>query len=277
MSDIPSTADSRNSLQFHPLADIFPLMEGEEFDALVADIKANRLQDKIVLYEGMILDGRNRYRALRALGASPEEIREQVCVTPSCIDAHHGGPAAYVISANIHRRHLTAEQKRDLIAKLVAAQPEKSDRQIAKEAKASPTTVGTVRAKMEAKGDVSKLDTRTDTKGREQPAKKGWSRERWKRHRAKRNGLKSEREAAQKRQRGREDYFEETEAEAKRLAAKLVALDRDLARDLEKILGIGGELEVMDALRNALDPESTGRLEVSDDGLDIPECLRRAP
>jgi hypothetical protein len=81
-------------------------------------------------------------------------------------------PYAYVISANIHRRHLTAEQKRELIAKLIKATPEKSDRQIAETVKASPTTVGTVRAEMEAKGDVSKLDTRRDSKGRKQPAVK---------------------------------------------------------------------------------------------------------
>jgi hypothetical protein len=79
-------------------------------------------------------------------------------------------PYAYVVSANIHRRHLTAEQKRELIAKLIKTTPEKSDRQIAETVKASPTTVGTVRAEMEAKGDVSKLDTRRDSKGREQPA-----------------------------------------------------------------------------------------------------------
>jgi hypothetical protein len=54
----------------------------------------------------------------------------------------------------------------------VKANPEKSDRQIAKTVKVSPTTVGTVRTKMEAKGDVSKLDTREDTKGRRQPARK---------------------------------------------------------------------------------------------------------
>jgi hypothetical protein len=81
-------------------------------------------------------------------------------------------PYAYVMSANLHRRHLTTEQKRDLIAKLVKAQPEKSDRQIAKETKTSPTTVGTVRTKLEETGDVSRLDTRTDTKGRAQPAHK---------------------------------------------------------------------------------------------------------
>ena len=38
--------------------------------------------------------------------------------------------------------------------------------------KASPTTVGTERAEMEATGDVSKLDTRTDSKGRRQPVHK---------------------------------------------------------------------------------------------------------
>src|SRR5262249_58582358 len=81
-------------------------------------------------------------------------------------------PYAYVISANLHRRHLSAEQRRELIAKLIKATPEKSDRQIAGTVKASPTTVGTVRAEMEAKGEVSKLDTRTDAKGINQPASK---------------------------------------------------------------------------------------------------------
>jgi ParB-like chromosome segregation protein Spo0J len=152
-------------IKFHPLADMFPLMEGEEFGALVADIEANKLRIKITLYEGTILDGRNRYRALRALRASPRQIRDHCCVTMDCINKAHGGPAAYVISANLHRRHLTADEKRDVIAELIKAAPEKSDRQIAKQAKASPTTVGTTRAKMEKTGEVSNLDTRTDAKG----------------------------------------------------------------------------------------------------------------
>jgi len=153
-------------LKFHPLADMFPLMEGDEFDALVADIKANGVREPITIFEGKILDGRNRYRACVLLGIEPRFQEHRA----GC--AHVGDPAAYVISMNIHRRHLTAEQKRDLIAKLIEAQPEKSDRQIAKQAKASPTTVGTTRAKMEKTGEVSKLDTRTDAKGVKQPAKK---------------------------------------------------------------------------------------------------------
>ena len=88
------------------------------------------------------------------------------------IETFHGDPYAFVLSANIHRRHLTAEQKRDLIAKLVKAKPEQSDRQVAKQTKTSPTTVGKVRKEAEATGDVSKVDTRTDTKGRKQPSAK---------------------------------------------------------------------------------------------------------
>jgi hypothetical protein len=49
--------------KFHPASDIFPLIEGDEFSALAEDIRANGLLVPIVLHEGMILEGRNRFRA----------------------------------------------------------------------------------------------------------------------------------------------------------------------------------------------------------------------
>src|SRR5262245_14796805 len=168
------------TVKFHPLADIFPLMEGAEFEELVADIRARGLREKIDLYEGKIVDGRNRYRALQQLGIDPDAKYFRKTIYAHSVGGeiapHEGNNddrvRAYVISKNIHRRHLTQDQKRDLIAKLVKATPEKSDRQIAQTVKASPTTVGTVRAEMEATREVSKLDTRTDAKGVKQPAKK---------------------------------------------------------------------------------------------------------
>ena len=87
-------------------------MQGAEFDELVADIKKNGLVEPIVLLEDKILDGRNRYRACIAARVDPT-------FRPFTGD----DPAAYVTSANVRRRHLTAEQKRELIAKLLKANP----------------------------------------------------------------------------------------------------------------------------------------------------------
>jgi hypothetical protein len=79
---------------------------------------------------------------------------------------------AYVISKNIHRRHLTAEQKRDLITKLLKADPAKSDREIGRITKTDKNTVASVRAKEEARGEIHHVEKRADSKGRKQPAKK---------------------------------------------------------------------------------------------------------
>jgi len=155
-----------DELAFHPLADMFPLMKGEEFDALVADIKANGLHEEIILHEGKILDGRNRYRACLAAGHR--------LLTLDLDGLGYHDPLAYVISKNIHRRHLDAEQKRELIAELVKAQPEKSDRAIAEQAKTDHKKVGRVRKAQEATGAIAPVEKRTgkDGKARKQPEKK---------------------------------------------------------------------------------------------------------
>jgi ParB-like chromosome segregation protein Spo0J len=181
MPHIARTATGRNSaLQFHPLADIFPLMAGEEFAALVADIKAHGLIEAIHTYDGMILDGRNRYRACIAAGVKPR--------TCSLAGSSYSSfdPVAFVISANIHRRHLTPAQKHDLITKLLKADPSKSDRQIGEMIKADHKTVGAVRARKEATGEVSPVEKRVgrDGKTRKQPARKKTPTKRAELHRA---------------------------------------------------------------------------------------------
>jgi hypothetical protein len=175
----------RDVLPVHPAAELFPRMSEPELRELGEDIKANGLRASIVLYEGKLLDGRNRLDAMELVGieysflsgTDPTKWRGLGLYgrnrnRTSLVDRFDGDPYTYVISANIHRRHLTAEQKRALIEKLLKAKPEQSDRQIAKQTKTSPTTVGKIRKKSEAAGDVSKLDTRTDTKGRKQPSVK---------------------------------------------------------------------------------------------------------
>ena len=186
----PTSSSWRSILPIHPAAELFPRMSPDELRALGEDIIKNGLTSPIVLWQpdskspARLLDGISRLDAIEIATGSPVIVGapsimsgqhflacDKVIVLDKSVD-----PYAYVISANIRRRHLTVEQKRELIAKLIKATPEKSDRQIAETVKASPTTVGTVRAEMEAKGDVSKLDTRRDSKGREQPAARTSSR-----------------------------------------------------------------------------------------------------
>jgi protein gp37 len=172
----------REVLPIHPAAELFPLMSPDELAALGEDIRKHGLTSSIVLWsdgksQALLLDGRSRLDAIEreigpAIVGAPSITagKDFLAINKVIVLDRSVDPYAYVISANIHRRHLTAEQKRELIAKLIKATPEKSDRQIAETVKASPTTVGTVRAEMEAKGDVSKLDTRTDSLGRQQLA-----------------------------------------------------------------------------------------------------------
>ncbi len=79
---------------------------------------------------------------------------------------------AYVISTNVRRRHMTSKQKQEALAKLFKLKPKLSARQAAKMVGASPTTASETRKKLVEQGDVSKLDTSVDTKGRRQPRAK---------------------------------------------------------------------------------------------------------
>ncbi len=56
-------AEGLRELKFHALAEIFPLIEGQEFESLLADIKKHGVREPIWIYENQIIDGRNRYRA----------------------------------------------------------------------------------------------------------------------------------------------------------------------------------------------------------------------
>lgn len=96
-----------NEIQYHPIANIFPLLPDSEIQALAKDIKENGLLNKIVLYHDKILDGRNRYRACVSAGVEP------------VFDDYKGDDALqYVISLNLHRRHLNESQRAIVAARL---------------------------------------------------------------------------------------------------------------------------------------------------------------
>lgn len=93
------------SYELHPLCTLFPRMAGKEFDALVADIKTHGQREPIITHDGMILDGGNRYRACVEAGVQPQFMR-------------FGGQniVSYVLSANLHRRHMTSGQMAAIVS-----------------------------------------------------------------------------------------------------------------------------------------------------------------
>jgi hypothetical protein len=104
--------EKADMMKTHPAADVFPLIEGVDFDLLVADLKANGLIYPITVFKDMILDGRNRYRACL-------EAR----VEPRFVEFDGDDAIAFVVSVNIKRRHLD-ESQRAMVAARLANMPE---------------------------------------------------------------------------------------------------------------------------------------------------------
>ena len=94
-------------LEFHDYAQLFPLIVGDEYQALLDDIDANGQREPIVLYEGKILDGRNRYRVCKDLLIEP--MREEFTGDDAL---------GYVLSLNLYRRQLTIAQRALIAAEL---------------------------------------------------------------------------------------------------------------------------------------------------------------
>lgn len=94
-----------DTYSLHPLCQLFPPLPTAEFDALTADIAAHGLRQPIVLYERQILDGANRYRACIEAG-----------VQPAYKTFDGDDPLPFVLSQNLHRRHLTPGQQAAIVA-----------------------------------------------------------------------------------------------------------------------------------------------------------------
>lgn len=96
-----------DTLATHPAANIFPEMDGPAFDELKKDINDNGQREKITLHHGQILDGRNRYRACLELDIKPQTR-----------DWNGDDPVKYVVSLNLHRRHLNTSQRAMVAARV---------------------------------------------------------------------------------------------------------------------------------------------------------------
>ena len=90
-------------MEFHPIANIFPMMSNSEFHELKEDILRNGLIEPIWTYKNQIIDGRNRFLACNEIGVEPRFQKWANNNGSSLLD--------FVISLNLKRRHLNASQR----------------------------------------------------------------------------------------------------------------------------------------------------------------------
>lgn len=93
--------------ELHPLCTLFPRISGNDFQTLVADIKANGLRDPITVLDGMILDGGNRYAACLEAG-----------IEPVSVEFDGDSIIGFVLSKNFYRRHLSVGQQAAIISSM---------------------------------------------------------------------------------------------------------------------------------------------------------------
>lgn len=86
--------------QQHPLSAAFPAMSDDEYKELKDSIENIGVKNAITMYEGMVLDGWNRYQAAQELGMP--------CPTQNLGPADD--PRDFVLAQNKARRHITQAQ-----------------------------------------------------------------------------------------------------------------------------------------------------------------------
>jgi DNA modification methylase/ParB-like chromosome segregation protein Spo0J len=95
-------------MKWHPIACIFPMLPDHELQELANDIREHGLREPVVMLDGKVLDGRNRWMACIYAGVEPRTIE------------YKGSPQdalAFVWSTNVHRRHLNSGQAAVALAK----------------------------------------------------------------------------------------------------------------------------------------------------------------
>jgi hypothetical protein len=136
----------------HPLAATFPMIEGTAFEELKADIRNHGILEPIRLFQGMILDGRNRYAAGKAVdhAFTAKDFKEW---NGTLAEAE-----AWVISTNFHRRQLTTAQKQEVIQKMIRKNPQLGDREVARLCGVSHSTVGAARERLARSPEVRRYE-----------------------------------------------------------------------------------------------------------------------
>jgi hypothetical protein len=139
----------------HPIAAVFPLLGEDELLELAGDISRTGLLEPIVLFEGLVLDGRNRLRAC-----------ELAAVEPRFEEYTGSDPFSYVVSCNLHRRHLSVEERKAIAKELILRDPSRTDTAVSQQSKLSYVTTLKMRREVERECPAVAQATRFAKDGR---------------------------------------------------------------------------------------------------------------
>jgi hypothetical protein len=139
----------------HPISGLFPVLPDDQLFELAEDIAKNGLREPIVLFDGMVLDGRNRLKACDLAGVEPR------------FEEYTGSdPFSYVVSCNLHRRHLSAEERKAIAKELILRDPSRTDTSVSQQARLSYVTTIRVRREAEEENPAVASATRFAKDGR---------------------------------------------------------------------------------------------------------------
>ena len=151
---------------------LLPDLVGDDYLALKTSIAESGVLIPLV-YDAEtneLVDGHQRARAvaeLRAEGTAVAEPMKQL--------RHFGSDEeriAFVVSSNVQRRKLSSAQRRDLVAEALRRLPSLSDRRLALMSGVDGKTVAAVRGELVGRAEIPHVETRADTLGRQQPARR---------------------------------------------------------------------------------------------------------
>jgi DNA modification methylase len=199
---------------WHEEAMLLPLVKADDLPALADDIKKHGLQEPIVLFEGKVLDGRNRLRACKQKGISLKSAHF-IQFQPNGLSARD-----FVITKNLHRRQLTLDQRAALAAELVPMFEEEAKKRVGGRPKKGQKPSAEVRP---VKGKSSELAARFVGGVGERSVEKVLSLERKARDKGKRDVLariKEGRLTIADAEREIDELYTDKEGLAKRLGAK---------------------------------------------------------
>lgn len=132
-----------SSLADHPHASLMPMMDDESFARLRADIAKNGVRQPIVLYQGFVLDGRNRLKAARSLGLRLDASHFRT------FSGDDNAAREFVISENMNRRQLNNKQKREFCKEMIRRYPGVTDREFERQTGMSKNTFVAARDELE--------------------------------------------------------------------------------------------------------------------------------